>query len=67
MELVALGGADSAPPAAAADRFVSIGVDIGADCDTYEAETNCLGTRSAGAETSLKREVVVVAAARALL
>ena len=67
MELVALGGADSAPPAAAADRFVSIGVDIGADCDTYEAETNCWGTRSAGAETSLKREVVVVAAARALL
>ena len=31
-------GAEGAPPAAAADGFVSIGVDIGAGCDGYEAE-----------------------------
>ena len=34
-----LDGAEGAPPAAAADGFVSIGVDIGAGCDGYESSS----------------------------
>ena len=59
------GGADGAPPPAAADGFANTGVDIGAVWDGYDAETTCWGTVNDGAEISLKREGVVVAAARA--
>jgi len=61
------GGADGAPPPAAADGFANTGVDIGAGCDGYEAKTTCWGTGRDGAEISLKREGLVVAAARAVL
>ena len=57
--------ADGAPPAAAADGFVNIGVDVSVGCDGYEeAETTCWGTGSDGADLSLKGEVVVVVAPR---
>ena len=60
--------ADGAPPAAAADGFVNIGVDISVGCDGYEeAETICWGAGSGGKDLSLKGEVVVVAAPRANL
>ena len=58
-------GANGAP--AAADTFANIGVDIDADCDGSDAETNCWDAESGGADLSLEREVVADTAARGLL